>query len=129
MLQRAGAAAFGVVLPIVRPLLQRPGAGGRVALGLVWGMVPCALVYSVLPLALFAGGAWQGGAVLLAFGLGTLPNVLAAGVLFARARHALQGYALRRVAAAILIAFALAGIWRVLYDPAALAHGPFCLVP
>jgi sulfite exporter TauE/SafE len=78
-LQRAGARAFGRLLPVVQPLLRRPGAAGRIALGLIWGLVPCALVYSVLPLALFAGGAWQGGVVMVAFGLGTLPNLLAAG--------------------------------------------------
>jgi uncharacterized protein len=126
-LQRAGATAFGVVLPIARPLLQRPGAAGRIALGLIWGLVPCALVYSVLPLALFAGGAWQGAAVMLAFGLGTLPNLLAAGVLLARAKRALEGKVLRYAAAAVLIAFALLGIWRVLYEPGALAQGPFCM--
>jgi hypothetical protein len=128
-LQRGGATAFGAVLPLVRPLLQRPGATGRITLGLIWGLVPCALVYSVLPLALFSGGAWQGGAVMLAFGLGTLPNLLAAGVLLARARRAFEGRAVRYGAAAVLIAFALVGIWRVLYAPGALAQGPFCLVP
>ena len=126
-LQRGGANAFGMVLPIVRPLLQRPGATGRMALGLVWGLVPCALVYSTLPLALLSGGAWQGGAVMLAFGLGTLPNLLAAGVLLARTRRALEKKALHYAAAAVLIAFALAGIWRVIYSPGTLAQGPFCL--
>ncbi len=128
-LQRAGANAFGVVLPVVRPLLQRPGAVGRVTLGLIWGLVPCALVYSVLPLALFAGGAWQGGAAMLAFGLGTVPNLLAAGMLLDRAKRVFEGKWLRYVAAAVLIAFSLIGIWRVLYHPDALAQGPFCFVP
>ena len=128
-LQRAGAATFGAVLPVVRPLLRHPGTAGRIAMGLVWGLVPCALVYSVLPLALFAGGAWQGGAVMLAFGLGTLPNLLAAGMLLVRARKLLEGAGLRYAAAAVLIAFALVGIWRIAYEPGALAQGPFCLIP
>jgi sulfite exporter TauE/SafE len=96
-------------------------------LGLVWGLVPCALVYSVLPLALLSGGAWQGGTVMLAFGLGTLPNLLAAGVLLSRTRRALETKALHVAAAAVLIGFALAGIWRVIYSPGDLAQGPFCL--
>lgn len=128
-LQRAGAAAFGGVLPLVQPLLHRPGAAGRIALGLIWGLVPCALVYSVLPLALFAGGAWQGGAVMLAFGIGTVPNLLAAGVLLDRGKRALDRRSLRYAAAAILTAFALVGIWRVFYAPGAMATGPFCLAP
>ena len=33
----------------------------RFALGVLWGLTPCALVYGVLPVALLSGGAWQGG--------------------------------------------------------------------
>jgi uncharacterized protein len=128
-LQRVGVSAFGAALPILRPLLQRPGLPGRITLGLVWGLVPCALVYSVLPLALFAGGAWQGAAVMLAFGLGTLPNLAATGLLLDRARHLFERATLRRAAAALLVAFAVVGIYRALYIPNALAQGPFCLVP
>jgi hypothetical protein len=91
-LQRAGAKAFGAALPIVQPLLLRPGAAGRIAFGLLWGFLPCGLVYSVLPLALFAGGAWQGGAVMLAFALGTLPNLMAAGAVLRRAKRAFDGF-------------------------------------
>lgn len=128
-LQRAGAAAFGVLLAALRPLLSQPGTAARLTLGLVWGLVPCALVYSVLPLALFAGGAWQGALVLLAFGAGTLPNLLAAGVLLGRTAPFRQPAARRYAAAAILAAFALIGIYRTLWVPGAMAQGPFCLVP
>ncbi len=48
--------------------------------GLVWGWLPCGLVYSMLIMALSAGSALQGGLVMLAFGLGTLPNLLLMGV-------------------------------------------------
>lgn len=128
-LQRSGAKAFGAALTRMQPLLRQPGAAGRIALGLLWGLLPCGLVYSVLPLALFAGGAWQGAAVMLAFGLGTLPNLMAADVLLGRAKRAFDGKAIRYTVAAVLIAFGLIGIWRVLYDPGALARGAFCLVP
>lgn len=128
-LQRSGAKAFGAMLTALQPLLKRPGATGRLALGLLWGLLPCGLVYSVLPLALFAGGAWQGGAVMLAFGLGTLPNLMAADLLLGRAKRAFDGKAIRYAVAVVLIAFGLIGIWRVLYDPGALARGAFCLAP
>jgi uncharacterized protein len=128
-LQYAGAKVFGAVLPAVRPLLARRGVATRLALGLVWGLVPCALVYSVLPLALFAGGAWQGAAVLLAFGAGTLPNLMAAGVLLNRVERVGHSVALRYIAATLLAGFAIAGIYRVLWVPGAMAQGPFCLMP
>jgi sulfite exporter TauE/SafE len=49
---------------------------GRLAAGTVWGLVPCGLIYSVLPLAFLSGSALAGTALMLAFGLGTLPNLL-----------------------------------------------------
>lgn len=64
-----------------------------------------------------------------AFGLGTLPNLMAADFLSGRVRRALDGKTARYVVALTVIAFGLIGIWRVVYDPAALARGPFCLVP
>ena len=128
-LQRAGVRAFSVALPRLQPLLQRPGTTGRIALGAVWGFVPCALVYSTLPLALFAGGALEGALVMLAFGFGTLPNLMATQWLLARTKG-LAGNSAGRIAAAALVAFfGGLGIWRALYDPGALAQGPFCLFP
>ena len=49
---------------------------GRLAVGATWGLVPCGLIYSVLPLALLSGSGWDGAALMLAFGFGTLPNLL-----------------------------------------------------
>jgi sulfite exporter TauE/SafE len=129
LLQRAGARLFGAVLPAIKPLLHRPGASGRVMLGLVWGLVPCALVYSVLPLALFAGGPAQGAMVMLAFGIGTTPNLLALGMLVRRSHGTLNGKTLRFTAAAILIAFGLSGLWRVYTADGVLTQGPFCIGP
>lgn len=126
-LQRAGLASFAPVLNAVQPLLRRGDAVGRVAMGLVWGLMPCALIYGVLPLALVAGGAWQGGAVMLAFGLGTLPNLLGTGVLLAHARRFASAGAIRHASAAVMIAFGVLGIWRALVAPGALAQGPFCI--
>jgi sulfite exporter TauE/SafE len=120
---------FGAVLPAIKPLLHRPGTTGRVMLGLAWGLVPCALVYSVLPLALFAGGPVQGAAVMLAFGVGTAPNLLALGMLMRRGRGFLDAKALRYAAAAILIAFGLLGLWRVYMADGVLPQGPFCIGP
>jgi sulfite exporter TauE/SafE len=66
---------------LIGPLARRvyPPRSGRQALvaGLAWGWIPCGMVYGALPLALVAGGPWQGAAVMLAFGVGTLPSMLA----------------------------------------------------
>ncbi len=48
--------------------------------GLIWGWLPCGLVYSMLIMAMSSGGATDGALIMLAFGLGTLPNLLLMGV-------------------------------------------------
>lgn len=126
-LERAGGALFARLVPAFRPLLGAGTVPARYALGMLWGLVPCALTYGVLPIALFAGGVWQGAAVMLAFGLGTLPNLLAAGWIIARARKWLDARVVRYAAAMLLAGFAAVGIWRALYGTASLALGPFCL--
>ena len=127
-LQRAGAALFARFLPAIRPSAGREyGAGTGSALGMIWGLVPCALTYGVLPIALFSGGAWQGAAVMLAFGIGTFPNLLAAGWIVARARRWLDARIVRYAAAFLLASFAVVGIWRALFGATSLAQGAFCL--
>ncbi len=89
--------------------------------GLAWGWIPCGMVYGVLPLALVAGGAWQGALVMLAFGLGTLPNLVAVDV----AVHAVgRGVGTRDglMARAAVWIRPLAGALIVLFGVSGLAH-------
>jgi sulfite exporter TauE/SafE len=128
-LERAGLAAFRRVAPAVARAGLRHGVAGRYLLGLLWGITPCALVYGVLPVAMLAGGALDGGLVMLAFGLGTLPNLLAAGWTLSRTQRSLARPWFRYVAATVVAGFALAGLYRALTLSDAMAHGPFCLFP
>jgi len=47
-----------------------------IPLGMVWGLLPCGLIYTMLISASSAGTAWGGSLVMFAFGLGTLPAML-----------------------------------------------------
>jgi sulfite exporter TauE/SafE len=86
---------------------------GAVGVGLVWGWIPCGLVYSALAMALVSGSWLQGAAVMGAFGLGTLPNLLAMGL----AAQKLQLFARRprvRLAAGLaVVLIGLVGLARV----------------
>jgi uncharacterized protein len=57
------------------------------AAGLAWGWLPCGMVYAALAAATFAGDAARGALGMAAFGLGTLPVLLAAGWFAARLRR------------------------------------------
>ena len=126
-LESLGLKAYSALAPAAGRALRGRGIASRFALGALWGLTPCALVYGVLPLALLSGGAWQGALIMLAFGVGTLPNLLAAGWALSRAKRWIEAKAVRWSAGAIVAAFALAGLWRALFVPASIGSGPFCL--
>ena len=92
------------------------GAAQAFPLGMLWGWLPCGLVYSVLTMTLLSGSAARGAAIMLAFGLGTLPNLMLAGLLLVRFRSVIQGRALRLGSGLIVLAF---GVWG-LFNAAAL---------
>jgi sulfite exporter TauE/SafE len=81
-------------------------------LGTLWGWMPCGLVYSMLATALLAGSAAGGAGVMIAFGLGTLPNLMFAGALMRWLRNAGSGKFLRAGAAAFVLLMGLVGLAR-----------------
>jgi sulfite exporter TauE/SafE len=98
--------------PLIRRFLPVETAWQALALGGLWGWVPCGMVYSVLMTALLTGSAWQGASVMLAFGLGTLPLLLSMGLLGSRMRASLQMPLLRMLAGSMVLVFGLLGLYR-----------------
>lgn len=95
--------------------------------GMLWGLVPCGLVYSVLPLAFLSGDVLTGSALMLAFGLGTLPNLLLISK-FSAALTQFGQYVWVRYLAAFLLFFAGGfGLYRAWVLPEALLKGGFCI--
>ena len=111
-LEAAGVHVWRRIEPLRRRFFPIDTAAKAFGAGAVWGWVPCGLVYSLLALALASGGATEGAFVMLAFGLGTLPNLLAAG-LAARKVLAIRRIPwIRQAAGALIIAMAVAGLAR-----------------
>lgn len=90
--------------------------------GLAWGLMPCAMVYGALFMSLLTGAATQGGLVMLAFGAGTLPGLLAASLGVRALASAGRRQALRTSAGLAIAGLALLSIW--LPHP---ANGIFCV--
>ncbi len=105
-----------------RPLL------GRFATGLAWGLVPCGMLFGVFALALLAGNAAGGAVVMLVFGLGTLPNLMAMSGLFGWLRRYSRKTAWRLAGAAVVMAFGGASIYRALALPATISAQGFCVL-
>jgi sulfite exporter TauE/SafE len=116
-LEKLGAHLWQRLQPLSRPFLPVRRLAQAFPLGLVWGWLPCGLVYTALTSALSSGNAGQGGLVMLAFGLGTLPNMLLAGLFAARMRAFMQRRSVRLSAGLAIIGFglhSLLGVWRLM---------------
>ena len=84
---------------------------GPVGLGLVWGLMPCALIYLMTFYAGLTGSPVQGGLVMAGFGLGTLPALMAVGLGVGALQALARQLWLRLLAGGALIALAM---WTVL---------------
>lgn len=78
--EQVGARLWRYLEPLGRRLLPVRTPARALMLGALWGWLPCGLVYSVLVWAISSGDAISGALLLLSFGLGTLPNLLAMGL-------------------------------------------------
>ena len=113
-LERAGGRLWAYIQPWSRPLLPVDSAPKALALGAIWGWLPCGMVYSVLALALASGDATSGALTMFAFGLGTLPNLLAMAIAAERIRPLLKNARVRFAAGALVMGFGVIGLVRAL---------------
>ncbi|MGM0537373.1 MAG: sulfite exporter TauE/SafE family protein [Pseudomonadota bacterium] len=100
--------------PLGRRLMPVVRVPQAVALGAVWGWLPCGLVYSMLAWSLAIADPWRGAALMGVFGLGTLPALLATGFAAHQLGALIRHRATRAVAALSIIAFALWQLWTLL---------------
>jgi len=126
--ERFGARLWSRIQPLTRRFLPARRVGQAFPLGLLWGFLPCGMVYGVLATALVTGSAWRGGALMLAFGLGTLPNLLLAGMLLKRLRDITRHRALRLVAGLTVFAFGVFGLFNASNLGESLWGGVVCAV-
>jgi sulfite exporter TauE/SafE len=123
--ERVGARFWQRIAPFARRLKPGERTSHLFALGLLWGWLPCGLVYSLLALAAVSGSAASGAATMAAFGVGTLPAMIGIGI-SGRGLAALRRPAMRKVLGVALI---VSGIWVAampasrLLAPDAMHHG------
>jgi sulfite exporter TauE/SafE len=111
-LEQGGRALWRHVQPLTRALGPLDSPGKMLAAGAVWGWLPCGMVYSVLVTAMLSGSATSGAVVMLAFGIGTLPMLVALGLAGARLRAQLQRRGVRVASGLVVLGFGLLGLAR-----------------
>ena len=98
--EKAGAHLWSRIAPAAKGLLPVTSIPKALGLGLLWGWLPCGLVYSVLLIAATTADPFSGGLVMVAFGIGTMPAMIATGVSAARLSQFMSG---KRLGAGLLI--------------------------
>lgn len=112
-LEKGGQALWRRIQPLTARFLPVRGVAQALPLGLLWGWLPCGLVYSALTTALASGSAGQGALLMLAFGLGTLPNLLLAGLLLVRFRRFAQARMTRIASGLLVLGYGLYGLYNI----------------
>jgi hypothetical protein len=106
-LEAAGARLWRWAAPLGQRLLPVDRMTRAFAFGLIWGWLPCGLVYSALAWSALQTDALAGAWTMFGFGLGTLPAMLGAGLVTGKALDYLRWPPLRRCIGALLLIYGL----------------------
>ena len=106
-LEKLGGSIWQLLGPLTKKIHPVDSPIKAIVLGMLWGWLPCGLVYSTVSLAITSANAAEGALIMAAFGLGTLPAVMATGILAHRLQHWLQQKWIRNMAGISVILFGL----------------------
>ena len=112
--ERLGQNLWRHIQPLTRRFLPARTAWQAFPLGMLWGWLPCGLVYSALAMSLTSGSALRGAGMMLAFGAGTLPTLLLAGMLAVRLNEYMARPVVRGIAGLLVMSFGLWGLFNLL---------------
>lgn len=80
-IEKGGAVIWRRIEPYGRKLIPVETLLQAYVFGMIWGWLPCGLVYAALALAATAGNEVRSTFTMLAFGIGTLPTVVGVGIM------------------------------------------------
>ncbi len=110
-LERLTAFGTGIwqrIAPLAGRFMPIRTATDALALGFLWGWLPCGLVYALLLTAWLSASPLQGGAIMFTFGLGTLPAMVGMGLAAGWVSRHVSRERMRRWAGVSLMLF---GLW------------------
>ncbi len=107
VLEKAGSHLWKRLAPISKRLIPFKSPAHTILYGIIWGWLPCGLVYSALTWSLASGSAIDGALFMLFFGLGTLPALIASSIGASFLLPILQNRRTRQVIAIIILIYAI----------------------
>lgn len=109
-LEQLGGRLWKSVQPFSKKLMPIRTPQHAILLGLIWGLLPCGLVYSTLSWALVSADPLKSAALMMVFGLGNLPALLSFGLFSKQLTRFKQSVTIRAVLALCIMLF---GVWTV----------------
>lgn len=110
-LESAGKKLWQKLAPLSRRFIPFHSPLSALPYGIIWGWLPCGLVYSTLAYSLSSGSVVNGALIMTSFGLGTLPAVL---LIATGSRHLLQTLKKPQTRQAIALLLCLAGLFTLI---------------
>ncbi len=111
-LERLGAPVWRRLQPLATAFLPANTPLKALVAGSLWGWLPCGLVYGMLATSIASGSIAGGALTMLAFGLGTVPNLMLAGLALASLRRLVARRAVRLAAGGLVLTFGMVGLAR-----------------
>ena len=109
-LEKVGQRLWRHIQPRASALLPIRSPANALAVGMLWGWLPCGMVYSALTWSSVQGEPLRGALLMAAFGAGTTPSVLLAGAFSRQLDSVIQTRITRNLAGLLIILF---GLWSV----------------
>lgn len=116
IVEKIGVPVWKKLEPVGRKLLPVASLPKALAYGVIWGWLPCGLVYFVLLWALTAGNAVEGAFTMLAFGIGTMPTLLTTGFMTSWLTRFARSSRARQVVGLLIIAMAVGSLYLPMGD-------------
>jgi len=110
-IERLGKTLWAYISPLAKRQIPFKSPYGAISFGLVWGWLPCGLVYSTLTWAAASGSSGQGALIMLGFGVGTLPAMFALGIVADTIKTLLQHRLVKHLSAILIIGFGIQHIY------------------
>lgn len=114
-LERLGLGVWNALAPIRQKVLPMDSIPKALSAGLLWGLLPCGLVYGALVMAMSVAAtssiSGMGMLFMMAFGIGTLPMLVLTGTALSWLQSKVKAFNLRKFSGAVMLVSGLFVMW------------------
>ncbi|WP_133406781.1 sulfite exporter TauE/SafE family protein [Parashewanella tropica] len=110
-IEKLGSFFWQYLKPVATNLLPIETVSKALIAGMVWGWLPCGLVYSTLTWSVASGSIYNGALIMFAFGLGTMPALLSVGIASRTISNWVQKKQVRLLSGLMVASFGVHTLW------------------